>query len=338
MILVTGATGLVGAHLLAKLLQSEQNLRALFRSESKLQATKKIFTYYFGENADRYFSKITWFKADISDIPALTEAFEGVSQVYHCAGLISFDPKDYHKLRKTNIEGTANVVNLCLEFKVEKLCHVSSIATLSKEPNNEAVTENSAFLHNGNSVYAITKYGAEMEVWRGSQEGLDVVIVNPGVIIGAGNWNSGSGLLFKKIDQGLNYHFSKTTGFVGVEDVVEIMIGLMNKPIKNERYVLIAENLSFITLFSEIAKRLGKPAPSKELKPWMVFIGWLFQYVKSSLFGTKRQITKKSYKTLFETTTYDASKIKKELGFEFRSIHSCVQKTGVVFLKGKRST
>lgn len=340
MILVTGATGLVGAHLVAKLLHTEQRIKALFRSEDSKAITKKILSYYWPDNTDAYFSKIIWFQADLADIPALTDSFHGVSHVYHCAGLISYDPKDYQLLQKVNSEGTATIVNLCLSFEVEKLCHVSSIAALGKEPNGQPITEKPDFEHDGKqSSYALTKYGGEMEVWRGSQEGLDVVIVNPGIIIGAGSWDSGSGLLFKKIADGLQYSFPKVTGFVGVEDVVEIMISLMQKPVKNERYVLVAENLSFKQVLFEIAENLHHPPPKKELKPWMVFLGWLFQWTGSKLFGTKRQITKQSIKGLFDTSSvYDSTKIKEELDFQFRDIKRVIHKTSLQFLQEKETS
>lgn len=337
MILVTGATGLVGSHLLAKLLQTERCVKALFRSEDKKNTTKKIFSYYYPENAAAYFSKITWIQADLVDIPALTAAFSGISKVYHCAGLISHDPSDHHILRKTNTEGTANIVNLCLEFSVEKLCHVSSIAALGKEPDNKPITENSIFEHDGkHSAYALTKFGGEMEVWRASQEGLKVVIVNPGIIIGAGDWDSGSGLLFKKVGRGLKYTFPKITGFVAVEDVVGAMIILMQKNIGGERYILVAENLGFDQVLSEIAKNLHKPLPKRGLKSWMIFFGWLFQCCGNVLFGTKRQITRHSIKGLFGKSIYDASKIKKELDFQFSPIKEAVQKTAMHFLKENR--
>ncbi|HET8839514.1 MAG TPA: NAD-dependent epimerase/dehydratase family protein, partial [Flavobacteriaceae bacterium] len=228
MILVTGGTGLVGSHLLAKLIETEKNVRAIYRSVEKLNIPKKIFSYYFQENTDFYFSKIEWVQADITDIPALTVAFQEITHVYHCAGFISFDLSEEKKLRKINIEGTANVVNLCISFQVQKLCHVSSIATLGKSISGKKINEESYFEQTkNNSFYSISKFGAEMEVWRGSQEGLDVLIVNPGIIIGPGIWDSGSGLLFQKVWKGLRFHFPKTTGFVAVEDVVKTMMMLM---------------------------------------------------------------------------------------------------------------
>src|SRR5690606_140364 len=191
MILVTGATGLVGSHLIVKLLQENEEVKAIYREEKSLSAVKNVFQYY---NSESLFEKINWIKADITDIPSLEKTFEGIKKVYHCAAFISFDPNDKEKLMKINAEGTANIVNCCLDFKVEKLCYVSSVAALGDPTDKQhIITEETEYnperLHN---EYAISKYAAEMEVWRGFQEGLKVVIVNPGVIFGFGFPNNGS--------------------------------------------------------------------------------------------------------------------------------------------------
>ena len=242
MILVTGGTGLVGAHLLYKLISSNENVRAIYRSERKLEQVKSVFANFTTEY-DSLFNSIDWVQADILDIPALSEAFTNVTHVYHCAAFVSFEPDKYKLLRKTNIEGTANIVNLCISNTVKKLCYVSSIATLGKPLNSTFIDEETVWNpEDNNSVYAITKYGAEMEVWRGSQEGLDVVVVNPGVILGAGIWHYGTGSLFKKAHNGLKYYTSGTIGLITAEDVTVLMIALMKSNIINERYVLVAEN------------------------------------------------------------------------------------------------
>lgn len=333
MILVTGATGLVGSHLLAKLLLEETPIRALYRSEEKISLTKKVLATYFGEQTENYFSKIEWFKADITDIPTLTDSFKGISYVYHCAGLISYDVRDYKKLRKINIEGTANVVNIALSKKIKKLCHVSSIAALGDEIGTKKITENSPRINeNFHDNYSITKYGAEMEVWRASQEGLPVVIVNPGVIIGNGFWNTGSGLLFKKVANGLGYHFPLTTGFVGVEDVVEIMLKLMQSNIQNERFIVISENLSFKEVLQQIAVSIKKPKPNKRLQKWMVFLGWIFQSLGKFFFNTKKEITSRSMKAISSKSYYANTKVEEKLNFKFQPMENIIEKTGKQFL------
>ncbi|NCP89793.1 MAG: NAD-dependent epimerase/dehydratase family protein, partial [Flavobacteriales bacterium] len=206
MILVTGGTGLVGSHLLYKLASEGEKVRAIYRNERKLSNIKNVFSCYTADYMPLYDS-IEWLQADILDIPSLTRAFNNIAYVYHCAAFVSFEPDKYHLLRKTNIEGTANMVNLCIAHHVKKLCYVSSIATLGNPENLKEITEETEWnAEANNTIYAITKYGAEIEVWRGSQEGLSVVIVNPGVILGAGIWRYGSGNLFTKAYKGLKYY------------------------------------------------------------------------------------------------------------------------------------
>jgi len=335
MILVTGGTGLVGSHLLLELVKSGDKVRAIHRKDSDLQAVKHVFSYYIpADEIDFLFSKIEWKEANLNDIPALTGAFTGITTVYHCAALISFDTSDEKALRKINIEGTANIVNLCVAFKIEKLCYISSVAAMDLSLGEKFVTENFTWnqekYHNG---YAISKHGAEIEVWRGTQEGVPAIVLNPGIILGPGFWNTGSGQLFKKIDEGLNYHFPKITGFVGVQDVVKAAVTAMGTGIENEQYIVVAKNLSFKEVMRLVAESIEKPAPKKPLKPWMVFIGWIYQSITSSLFGTKKLINREDHKSLFKHSFYSSKKLKSEFSFEYTPIKEVILETGKIFRK-----
>jgi len=332
MILVTGGTGLVGSHLLYELTIKNEKLRAIIRPTSDISRVRKVFGYYTNKTeADILFNRIEWVTADINDIPSLQIAFENITKVYHCAALVSFDPSDEKKLRKINIEGTANIVNLCIANSISKLCYVSSIAAIGTNQNNSKIDETSKWNPEKNhNDYAISKYGAEIEVWRGTQEGVNAVIINPGVIIGPGFWNSGSGKIFSKTDKGLSYHFPKITGFVGVKDVVRSMTALMNSPVKNEQFVIVSENLSFEHVFKETAKYMDKPAPSKQLKKWMIALGWIFQKA-GSLFGGKRQITKNAINDLYEKTYFSNHKLKEKLSFEFAPIGDVLNETSQIY-------
>lgn len=338
MILVTGGTGLVGSHLLLDLAKSGQKVRAIYRTESKLFEVKKVFSYYIPDKEATFlFDSIEWTQADILDIPSLNEAFKNIKYVYHCAAIVSFDATNAKKLRITNIEGTANIVNSCIKFKVEKLCHISSIATMDLALGDEKISENYTWHpEKTHSDYAISKYGAEIEVWRGTQEGLPAVIVNPGVIIGPGFWDSGSGQLFKKIDEGLKYHFPKTTGFVGVQDVSRASITLMDSAIENEQFILVSENLSFKTILEWVAESLQKKAPKTALKPWMVFIGWMYQSTANLLWGAKKQLSKNDYKSLFMHSYYNNEKIIEKTGFSFTPVKNVILETGALFKTDKK--
>jgi dihydroflavonol-4-reductase len=324
MILVTGATGLVGSHLVLQLIMQDQAVKALFRKEENKKNVLQVFEYY---QKTELFDKIVWIQADILDVPSLEIAFENVATVYHCAALISFDSKDEEKLRKTNIEGTANVVNLSIDFGVKKLCYVSSIAALGDLKDFEKViteeTEWNPEAHH--SDYAISKYGAEMEVWRGHQEGLEVVVVNPGVILGPIFWTDGSGEIYQKVKNGLPFYTKGGTGFVSVTDVVKAMVNLMQSTIKNERFVLVSETLSYQTVTNLIAEKLKVDTSKIHAKKWMTSIAWRLDGLLG-LFGKKRMLSKDMARTLHTIDYYDSSKVKESIGMEFEKIAEYIKK------------
>ncbi len=333
MILVTGSTGLVGSHLLYKLISDGEKVRAIYRTERKLDNIKKVFSCYTDDYTP-LFDSIEWVKADILDIPSLTDAFEGISYVYHCAAFVSFEPDKYQLLRKTNIEGTANVVNLCISKKIKKLCYVSSIAAIGTLDDTEMLTEESEWNPEaGNNVYAITKYGAEMEVWRAAQEGLDVVMVNPGVILGAGIWHYGSGSLFKKAHQGFKHYTSGTIGLVDVKDVVLAMIKLTKSDITNERFILIAESWSYKNFLRDISISVNTSPPKKLAPQWLLQIVWRLDWLMHKLTGKRRQLTKHLVRSLSTKKSYDTTKIKSYLNFEFKPIKDSITEIGKLYLK-----
>ncbi len=325
MILVTGGTGLVGAHLLYQLASQNKEVRAIYRTASRLQAVKKVFSYYTDAVED-LFSRIEWVQADITEVPSLEKAFVDVDFVYHAAAFVSFDPKDYLKMRQVNIEGTAHVVNCAIACNVKKLCFVSSIATIGDAEHTELVSEeNDWVLDDNSSGYAITKHGAEMEVWRASQEGVDVIIVNPGVILGAGFWEVNTGLLFAKAAKGFSFFTDGVTGFVGVSDVAAAMLRLMASNLKNERFILVTENLSFKALFSQIAQHFGKKAPTIYMSKRKTSFLRIIDSVVAFFTGRKRRITRNSERSLHRKTYYSSAKIKKSVSFEFMPLKKVIQ-------------
>ncbi|MBT8282337.1 MAG: NAD-dependent epimerase/dehydratase family protein [Muriicola sp.] len=323
MVLVTGGTGLVGAHLLYNLLSENKSVKAIYRSEESLQETKSIFDHYSTE-ADALYQRITWIKADITDVPSLEIAFQGVTQVYHAAAMISFNPAAWTALKKTNVEGTANIVNLCLAHQIEKLCYVSSIAAVGKGTQQDTVTEENDWLESETSVYALSKHLAEMEVWRGSQEGLKVVIVNPGVILGPGNWNQGSLKFFAKTAKGIRRYFPGGTGFVAVKDVASAMYRLMESDVYNERFITISENMSFKELLIQISNSFGIAAPSKEISLWIMEIGWRLDWFSHYFLRTKRRLTQDTVNSLKTQRMYSSAKIEKTIGFKFSDLQECI--------------
>ena len=324
MVLVTGGTGLVGTHLLLHLLRNDIPIRAIHRKGSDLKRVERVFGYYVN-NPTELFNMIDWVETDLSDIPELEGAFKNVDQVYHVAALISFDPNDYELLMKINAKGTANIVNLCAANSIKKLCYVSTIGAIGKNLNGAIATEENEWNDQAANVYGRSKYAAEIEVWRGAQEGLPVVMVNPGVIVGPGFWGSGSGTLFSTANKGYKFYPPGGTGFISVHDVIRMMVTLMNSPIKNERYIAVAENLSFQEILTRITEKLGKPQPTKKLKFWQLEIGRIADAIWNLLTGHGRRITENSIRSMKRPEVYSNEKVKEALNFEFEPLDAIIK-------------
>ena len=326
MILVTGATGFVGSHVVLHLSEHEEYVFAIYRNLDSISKTKALFQFYKKENL---FERIKWVLADITDVPSLERAFKNVDYVYHCAGLVSFDPKDEQALRKVNIEGTANIVNFCLANKVKKLCHISSIAALGDLLPHESTKDETKEWNpeKQHSDYGISKYGAEIEVWRGEQEGLDVVIVNPGVILGPGFRQEGIGKVVNQLSKGTFFYTNGSTGFVAVQDVAKIMILLMKGNFKGERHVLVAENKIYRDVLDIFSTYFETKKASIPAKKWMTNTLFKLDWLFANLFFMKRRLPKTIAKSLHNKDIYANDKIKKAIQFEFRSIDKCILET-----------
>ncbi|MCG2610097.1 NAD-dependent epimerase/dehydratase family protein [Flavobacterium sp. SM15] len=334
MILVTGGTGMVGAHLLLHLLQNNEAVRAIYRTPASLEKTK---TFFAQENQSFLFDKIQWIQADILDIPALEKAFEDISHVYHCAALISFDPNHEEQLRKTNIEGTANMVNCSIDFSVKKFCYVSSIAALGDTKEGETViTEETEWNPEKNhGDYALSKFGAETEVWRASQEGLQIVIVNPGVIFGTGFYPSGSNELLCKIQNGFPFYSKGSTGITAVNDVVKIMTSLMKSEIHGERFTVVSENMNLQELLFTLADNLHKKRPYIYARPYITSFAWRMDWLISKLFFRERTFTRATAKSSHSTDIYDNSKVTSKLNYTFQPMKECLAIVSQAYLKAQ---
>src|SRR5690554_6599829 len=328
MVFVTGGTGLLGSHLLVELVQQHDQITAIYRNKSKIDTVKKCFDFYLKENAELHFNKITWKECDVLDIPSLEEELQGHKIVYHCAAIVSFAKRDFQHMMEINRYGTENIVNLSLDLGVEKFCFVSSTAAVGTKdiPSNVEVDENGKWiLTEETSGYSVTKYSAEKEVWRGINEGLNAVIVNPSIIFGAGDWDESSLKIFKTIKKGLKFYPNGRNAFVDARDVAKIMVELMNKQIFNDRFLCIGENASFKTVFDLIAKELHQKPPHIKLSPILMGIAWRLSVLWSVITFSKPLITKEATHSSFSTIKYSNQKIKNTIGHEFYSLEETIQ-------------
>lgn len=309
-VLVTGGTGLLGAYVLRELLQQGHEVKALFRERLPLLLTK----------AEK--DLVHWVKGDVLDTSLLAEEMAGVQQVYHCAGVVSFNPAKRDHMVKINVEGTANVVNAAIEAGVDKLCHVSSVSALGRKRDNETVTEASKWSEDANlSNYGESKYYAELEVWRGISEGLPAVIVNPTIILGYGDWSSGSGATFRNAWEEFPWYTEGVSGFVDASDVARVMRLLMESDISGERFVVNAENITYRELFTRMAVAFGKRPPHRKVNKLLAGLVWRWEKAKSLVTGVDPLLTKETAETARRTVYFDNAKLLKALpGFRFRSV------------------
>ncbi|MBC8147124.1 MAG: NAD-dependent epimerase/dehydratase family protein [Bacteroidetes bacterium] len=335
MILVTGGTGLVGAHLLYDLITQGKEVKAIKRNNSNIEITRNIFSYY-SQEFESLFSKVEWVDADLMDFFSLEDAMKDVDYIYHCAAIVSYNPKEHEKMLNVNIDGTANIVNVALRNKIKKLCFVSSIAALGNTIGEELITESTYWKSaKRSSKYSISKYGAEREVWRGIEEGLNAVIVNPSVILGSGNWNNGSSKLFTTVWNGLKFYTNGMTGFVDVRDVVKAMIMLMESEVINQKYLLSSENVNYINFFGMVAKYLNKDAPKYKATRFMSEFGWRFEKLRGFILNKSPLITRETAKAANTFSRFSNEKIKKEFSFEFLPVATSVKEICENFLKYK---
>lgn len=338
MIIVTGATGLVGSHLIYELIKSGNRVKAIKRQSSNTDIVRKIFSYY-SSNYQALFEKIEWINADLLNYQSLLEAMADCEYVYHAAALVSFAPVDKQIMLKTNITGTANIVNACIEKKIKKLCYVSSIAALGRTNNGDPITEETKWQDSENvSTYSKSKYLSEQEVWRGINEGLDAVIVNPTVILGPGNWEAGSPALFNTVWKGLKFFTTGITGFVDVRDVTAIMIRLMNMSTETQRYLINSENYCYQDLLSAIAEGLEKPEPKFRASRLIAEIAWRMECIRCKFTHRKPLITKETTTSARKKNTYSNEKIINLFSYKFISVKDSIKFTAEILFKEKNKS
>ncbi|MCJ8166986.1 NAD-dependent epimerase/dehydratase family protein [Pontibacter sp. E15-1] len=306
MVFVTGGSGLIGTFLIPALLQQGHQVRALYRGQVP---------------AIRGAGQVHWQEGDVLDPTFLREALQGVRYVFHCAGLVSYAPQDEAALKQVNIEGTANIVDACLEHPEIKLCHVSSIAAVGRPKGTSVLTESNKWdAAEEHSAYASTKYWGELEVWRGVAEGLNAVIVNPSIVLGPADWDRSSTQLFKYAYNEHPFYTGGSANFVDVRDVVAAMLQLTFSDISGERFILNAGLLSYKSFFEQAASCFGKKAPNTKVPPLVAEVVWRLEHVRARLTGARPLITKQTARVAAKSHAFSSQKVCDALGFSFRPV------------------
>jgi dihydroflavonol-4-reductase len=315
LVLVTGGTGLLGSYVLRELLRHGQSIKALYREKMPLLLTPE-------ETA-----RIQWVKGDVLDPTLLADEMAGVEEVYHCAGMVSFNPARRERMFKINVEGTANVVNAAIAAGVRKLCHVSSVSALGRKRDKQVVTEAAKWSPEANlSNYGESKFLSEMEVWRGHAEGLDAVIVNPTIILGYGDWDTSSAATFKSAWDEFPWYTDGISGFVDAGDVATVMYQLMKSDVSGERFIVSAENLPYRELFNRMAEAFGKKPPHRKVNGLLAGIVWRLEKIKSLATGKDPLLTRETAETARRSVFFDNSRILNALpGFTFMPIAESIR-------------
>lgn len=326
MILVTGGTGLVGAHLLRALVEQGAKIRATYRTDSSLNATRKVFGYT-RKDPEADMATIEWVKADLFDPVDLAEVMEGVETVFHCAAVVSFQPGDKRAMLEGNPKMTRLLVNAALEEGVSEFIHVSSVAALGAPAKGGVTNENSDWKDSpNNSTYSESKYAAELEVWRGMEEGLNVGVVNPTIILGPGNWKSGSSKFFHTFHKGFRFYTEGQTGFVDVEDVVTALLKVKEQKAYGRRFLLVGENVKYKQLFDWITEEYGVKSPDILPPNWLMETLWRVEWLRSKLTGSEPLVTKETTHSARRTAAYSNQRAVEELGMTFTPIRETVKK------------
>ena len=329
MILITGATGLVGSHLLIQLTQQGHPCKALYRNHDKIKDVKALYHYYYPEESSEKWDGIQWVSCDLLNLMEIDVAMGGVDYVYHCAALVSFFKADFESCIKNNRIATANIVNYSLKHQIKKLCYVSSTAAIGV--NVKGATNEMNKWEPGNEVsgYSVSKFLAEKEVWRGIEEGLNAVMINPCVIFGPGDWNNSSLAIFKAAKKGMPFYPPGANAIVDVRNVVTAMIQLTESTISKERYLCVGPNLRFHDLFQSLCKALGKNSPKFTAPKFVALFYALMNELLGHITGKRTGVSIESVHSGYKTITYNREKLDKIVSQSYYSldetIHNVIQ-------------
>ncbi|MCZ2442742.1 MAG: NAD-dependent epimerase/dehydratase family protein [Flavobacteriales bacterium] len=333
MIAVTGGSGFLGAHLLLLLTQQNDKIKASRRKNTDLSFARRVFDLY-SEQPDSYWQRIQWEEVDLLDRFELDDFLADVNQLYHCAAEVSFEPSKRQQMMQSNVKMTAAIVNQCLLKEDIRLCHVSSIAAIGRSRLEEPIAEDRFWKNDPNNTwYAISKYFAEREVWRGIEEGLNAVIINPAIILGYTHWDEGSGKFFDNIWRGTPYYTKGITGWVDVHDVAKAMVWLMSQPITAERFILSEGNHAYREILNMIADALHKPRPDKYAGRWLSGFAWRIEKMRSWLTKKEPLITKETAITGRLACYYENKKWLTISPFPFTPIKETIAQTASLFMK-----
>lgn len=327
MILVTGASGFLGQHLVRFLANRGLQVRALYNNNPPGATMRQL-------------PNVTWAKYDLLDIYDVEDAMVNITDVYHCAAIVSFDPAVRDQMLHFNAESTANIVNQALEQGIRKMAYVSSVAALGRTKANKEITEEQEWEEsNRNSAYGLSKYLGEMEVWRGCGEGMKAIIVNPGIILGAGDdFDKGSAHLMQVVYKQFPFYTAGVTSWVDVKDVVTALYELMQSETDAERFILSAGNFAFRDIFTRMAQALHKKPPHIRAGSLLTEIVWRWSMLKNRFTHSHNLITRETARSAQGLSYYNNQKLYSFLpAFQYTPIDITINTMAQSFLENLKN-
>lgn len=304
MIVVSGASGMVGSQIALALIEAGMGpVRGLYRSKASLDSARRSWDF---QGHGHRWDEVEWFRADLEDPTDVESALEGADYAVHAAALVSFRKKDEHLMLRGTPLLAEHMVNAALHHGLKGLIHISSVAVL--QGTELPLDESADPQRKGLNAYARSKFDAEMQVRRGEVEGLNVLVLNPSVVLGLPFWADGSSRLLRSAAKGLPAVPGGSTGWVDVRDVAAAVVHGLRQPSWGERFILSGSNQAFETFYGGMADRLGKRRAPVVRSRWPYELAWRVLAVVEALGGPTAQLTKDSVKAATNQGGYRNSK------------------------------
>ena len=315
MIVVTGATGLVGNVLLHSLAaEGKTELRALARRGSSTALLSDL--------------DVEVVEGDVLGYDSLVRAFDGAQVVYHLAGTVSIASGGYKRLHGANVVGTRNVLAACREAGVGRLVYASSVHAFVRQPHGTCLTETAAIdPGRTHGAYDRTKAEATRLVLQAAHEGLDVVVVHPSGIIGPFDHRpSPIGAAIIACGRGgLGVYVHGAYNFVDVRDVAQGLMAAAARGRPGESYLLTGDEITVAELLQTVARLVGGRPPRlrvplrliKAVGPLIPFYYWVTR--EQPLF------TSYSLRVISSNCRMSYEKAAREVGFSPRRIEESLE-------------
>ncbi len=326
-LLLTGATGLVGSHTLLKLVENGVYVRAFVRPNSDYRNRIVEVFSLFNQPASLLDQFVTFFEGDILNIGDLEDALEGIESVIHTAAIVREGFEKSDRLMKVNVEGTSNLVNLCLDFKISWFLFISSVATLG--PNPEGLVDEDFFFKAGpyTSNYALSKYLAEQEVWRASEEGLPVVVLNPSIVLGASRSKQSSSAIFHAAKKGISIYTNGLHGYVDVVDLSSVIHNLYTVQFTGKRFIVSSENMENLDFLRAVCVSMKSAPPRIQFRQWMIFPAIIAGVIGKIFNKNQTTLNRKLIQSALSRNAYDNARITEKTGIQFKKVQTSIIET-----------